>query len=397
MVEMYKAVPSAFASSPAQSPTQNPRIRFASMAPPPELNDDVTAQVLLRLPPDEPELLFRAALVCKPWLRILCDPAFLRRYRAFHGAPPLLGLLHRLQVLDGDPAPRLASTTAAPLCPYPEFSRSRALDCRHGRVLLHVLDRRVEFGLLVWDPVTGDQQGLPDVDFPWLIYSAAVLCAVPGCDHLGCRGGPFVVIFVATHEYKDTILATVYSSETGAWSEPVSVDNGFESYVQPRRGALVGDEIYFTLHRGDAIVKYDRGNNCLTVISPPPPKTRNGYIALMTMEDSSLGLAGFLGSSLYLWSRKVNSEGAAEWVQCRVLELETTLPVSGPNDKPGVVGFAEGVDVIFVRTGVGLFMVELKSGRVRNIGEAGVYFSVLPYMSFYTPDRGTLASLARTC
>ncbi|KAL6630537.1 hypothetical protein ACP70R_028610 [Stipagrostis hirtigluma subsp. patula] len=68
------------------------------MAPPrqlPELNEDATAEILLRLPPDEPAWLLRAALVCRPWLRLLTDPAFLRRYRAFHGAPPLLGLHHR--------------------------------------------------------------------------------------------------------------------------------------------------------------------------------------------------------------------------------------------------------------------------------------------------------------
>jgi hypothetical protein len=65
------------------------------MAPPPPLTDlikDVTVEIFLCLPLDEPEHLFRAALVCKPWLRILCDPVFLRSYRAFHGAPPLLGL-----------------------------------------------------------------------------------------------------------------------------------------------------------------------------------------------------------------------------------------------------------------------------------------------------------------
>ncbi|CAN6202933.1 unnamed protein product [Urochloa humidicola] len=83
------------------------------MAPPrrpPTLIDDAIAEILLRLPPHEPEHLFRAALVCKPWLRILCDPDFRRRYRAFHGAPPLLGLLQRRQVLQGPPAARFAST-----------------------------------------------------------------------------------------------------------------------------------------------------------------------------------------------------------------------------------------------------------------------------------------------
>jgi hypothetical protein len=50
-----------------------------------------------------------------------------------------------------------------------------------------------------------------------------------------------------------------------------------------------------------------------------------------------------------------------------------------------VVGSAEGVGIVFVNTSAGLFTFELKSGRVRKVDEPGVYFSVLPYMSFYTP------------
>ncbi|TVU40934.1 hypothetical protein EJB05_14419, partial [Eragrostis curvula] len=46
--------------------------------PPPELIEDVTAEILLRLPPDDPEHLVRASLVCKPWLRVISDPGFLR-------------------------------------------------------------------------------------------------------------------------------------------------------------------------------------------------------------------------------------------------------------------------------------------------------------------------------
>ncbi|CAN6170737.1 unnamed protein product [Urochloa humidicola] len=58
------------------------------MAPPPP-----PAEILLHLPPGQPEHLFHAALVCKLWLCVLYDPAFRRRYRVFHGAPPLLGRL----------------------------------------------------------------------------------------------------------------------------------------------------------------------------------------------------------------------------------------------------------------------------------------------------------------
>ena len=42
-------------------------------------------------------------------------------------------------------------------------------------------------------------------------------------------------------------------------------------YVQPRRGAVIGDEVYFTLRYGNAIVKYDWSRNCLSMINQPSP------------------------------------------------------------------------------------------------------------------------------
>ncbi|KAM0889589.1 hypothetical protein ACQ4PT_027553 [Festuca glaucescens] len=383
------------------------------MAPPRPLIDDITAEILLRLPPDEPEHLFRAALVCKPWLRIICDPGFRRCYRDFHGAPPLLGFLHRRMVMQGDPPARFASTTSVPEFPHPgsDGRRTRPLDCRHGRVLVHMLQHgKGRPGYLVWDPVTGDRHSLPPEPkkMDWLICSAAVLCAADGCDHLHCHGGPFRVVFVATHQRKNVILATVYSSETGAWSVPVCLDDTCESYarhmrdpdapfspnytpyLQPRRGTLVGDALYFTVRWRNAIVKYDLGKNRLSMIDPPWPPPNVCSIALMAMEnDTSLGFARILGSSLCTWSRK---EEVVEWVQYRVIELEKTIPVANREDKPYVVGFAEGVGVIFVSSGVGLFTVKLNSGQVKKVDKSRKYFSVLPYMSFYTPGMTCILS-----
>ncbi|CAO1948877.1 unnamed protein product [Urochloa humidicola] len=390
------------------------------MAPPPRrpppLIDDAIVEIILRLPPHEPEHLFRAALVCKPWLRILCDPDFRRRYRAFHGTPPLLGLLYRRQVVQGPPAARFVSTTSMPDFPFQGHTdsrhRARPLDCRHGRVLVHML-REKNRDYLVWDPVTGDRHDLPSPDIDWLIYTAAVFCTADGCDHLDCHDGPFRVVFVATDDGEEIVKATAYSSETGAWSVPVSLDDSCECYaqhmrdalaeghyyipyVQPRRGAVIGDEVYFTLRWGNEIIKYNLRDDSLSMINPP---SHTAYeIALMVMDDSSLGFACIECCSLYLWSMKVNSKGAAEWVQRRVIKLETIIPSVDPGHEASVavVGSAEGVGVIFISTDAGLFTVDLKSEQVRKVDEPEVYFSVLPYMSFYTPDRGRLLSLART-
>ena len=98
-----------------------------------------------------------------------------------------------------------------------------------------------------------------------------------------------------------------------------------------------------------------------------------------------MGFVCIKGSSLCTWSRKMDTAEAAEWVQYRVIELEKTIPVANPEDKRCVVGFAEGVGVIFVSSSGGLFMIKLNSGQVKKVDESEVSFSVLPYMSFYTP------------
>jgi hypothetical protein len=181
------------------------------MAPPssPELIDDAIAEILLRLPPDDPACLVRASLVCKLWHGILSDPTFPDRYREFHRTPPLLGFLRSSYTRGYDEsAGRFVPITTTRI-PFrqPVFG-CRALDCRHGRVLLDAVDGTgtIRECLAVWDPVTGDHKVLSDPD-PGTTdpfgQSGAVLCAAAGCNHRGCchGGGPFQVVFVSITSY----------------------------------------------------------------------------------------------------------------------------------------------------------------------------------------------------
>lgn len=123
-----------------------------------ELLEELVEEIFLRIPPDELAYLIRATLVSKSWFRILSDRSFLRRYRVFHRTPPLLGYLHNLYSRPGR-IPRFVQTTStASLFSEPVLGSSRwwwALDCRHGRVLISTFESD---RLVVWDPVTGDQQ-----------------------------------------------------------------------------------------------------------------------------------------------------------------------------------------------------------------------------------------------
>ncbi|CAN6202904.1 unnamed protein product [Urochloa humidicola] len=114
------------------------------MAPPrrpPELIDDAITEILLRLPPDDPACVVRASLVCKPWRRLLSDPVFPRRYREFHGAPPLLGFLSNTNTYSNNLSvyrfvPTAGAAPPFPLPPLEEWGRGCVVDCRHGRVLV---------------------------------------------------------------------------------------------------------------------------------------------------------------------------------------------------------------------------------------------------------------------
>ncbi|KXG23740.1 uncharacterized protein LOC8068864 [Sorghum bicolor] len=391
------------------------------MAAPPELVDDAMEEIFLRLPPAEPAHLVRAALVCRRWRRILTGGAFVRRYRAFHGAAPLLGFLDNTIDLHGARAPRFSPTSSAS-----PFHRGPfdcicwdVLDCRHGRVLLGLFAGRVN--LVVWDPVTGHHQALPDPGLLPGYYSAAVLCGTArggcGCDNLHCcrdGGGPFRVVLAGMESMdyfargEDAgVRARLYCSEAAAWVASAHLPSN--SHVMRKPSAVVGDDVYFQLMSAYVILRYDTARNRLSTFDPPPAHADEGGIVLMPMDgedgdgSSQLGLAGVRGSRLCLRSTSVGAEGEgiAGWVRRGDIELMTRIPFL-PYSEAQVIASAEGLGTIFffVSTEVGLFAIDFKSGQERKVSEPGNYnnFTVFPFMSFYTPDcrSGKLPSPRRT-
>ncbi|CAL4970075.1 unnamed protein product [Urochloa decumbens] len=354
---------------------------MAPPLPPPELPDDAVAEILLRLPPDEPRCLFRASLVCKLWQRLLTDAAFLRRYRRFHRTPPLLGYFFTGEVR-GEIAPFFIPTTPASPFPKPMLDCRpwMPLDCRHGRVLL----QKVQGGdFTVWDPITGGREEVPEPRTRSRSFSVAVLCATAGCDHRGCHGDPFLFVWVWTGAVKGLAHALVYSSQLGCWGMVVSVGVGADDFLNANRGALVGDHIYFMLQMGARILKYDLVKHHLSVIDPP--ESYECGIFIVPTEDGFLGVAGISGTTLHLWSRKANSKGVERWVQYRVIELRTLLPADDRFKTAIVVAFAESVRVIFVCTEIGHFIIDLRSEQARKVSKRGVQYPIIPFVSFYTP------------
>lgn len=106
------------------------------------------------------------------------------------------------------------------------------------------------------------------------------------------------------------------------------------------------------------------------------------------MEDGGLGFASVEDTRLYLWAwQEAGAHVSSGWKQWRVIELTKLLP--NPDKLPlqlCVVGFTEGTGTIFLSNDcVGIYTIQIKSGRVTKVGKKELYCSVMPYTGFCLP------------
>ncbi|KAF7050436.1 hypothetical protein CFC21_058806 [Triticum aestivum] len=389
---------------------------------PPALVDDAMREIFLRVPADDPKTLVRAAAVCTTWSRILSDVIFTREYRAFHGAPPMLGFLHnthherswgrgRIKQHEEYLVSSFVSTASfrPPACH--ERRHWRVLDSRHGLVLFHTPKRDEDFVIcdlvtydrwridaapecaeIIWSHQDEDHDDDDDDDeeeeeVEGVTWNAAVICAKDGCNHLYCHGGPFLVALVGSDEDQGITFASVYSSKTDEWSDMISIEEPNAIEMTGQIG-VVGNKVYFQCECTQNVVEYNMGDEELSVIDPIFEDDNKDIqaIGLLGMEDGMLLFAAVLEPKLYLWSMEAGSNGAAAWAQRRVIELAPLLPSRALLDV-SVVGFAEGVGLIFLNTEAGLYTIELNSGRSKEVHRATSFKRVMPYTSFYTRAR----------
>jgi hypothetical protein len=185
-----------------------------------------------------------------------------------------------------------------------------------------------------------------------------------------------------------------------AWSEPIytaqhpdlGVAGGANASrtTLPVRGALLRNAFYFMFRGRTSILKYDLATGDMSVIGLPPSSHSGPMLRTVftTTEDGGLGFARVEGCKLCLWSMETRPNGGAlamEWTQGRVIDLRSLLPVID------LLGFADGIGMILVRTLDGFFSVDQKSGRINKLLDVPgfCYSDIVPYVSFYTP--GTLS------
>uniref|UniRef100_A0A0E0EW05 F-box domain-containing protein n=1 Tax=Oryza meridionalis TaxID=40149 RepID=A0A0E0EW05_9ORYZ len=350
----------------------------ATSAPPVEvLINDAYRQILLRLPPTAP-----SCCIASPptWRSLLTDPAFLRRYREFHGLPHLIGYVH-----DGADGRDLvvarfvttADTTFRPRVPEKGVDL-HVLDSRHGRVIFRRIGKGWldESSLIIWDPVADHHQEVPlpeafaQEEFN---LTATVLCDALGCDHLDCHGGPFRVVFVGVRDEEGASATSAfnYTSSSGSWTaSPAAAaavaDEDDWGFRMPAPSILVGGTTLYFRSPG-RILRYWFGDEMehLSYVDIPPFITQETRgTVLMPAADGRLSFAAMYGDmTISFWETEVSADGAVDWVHTQNALVSIPLP--------GVL-IGAAASLLFIRTEDG--------------GIVSVQFHGLPHLIGYVHD-----------
>ncbi|CAL5077111.1 unnamed protein product [Urochloa decumbens] len=368
---------------------QQPTTRSRAL---PSLMEELVEEILLRVQLEEPPAhLVRAAMVCKAWRRILSDGGFRRRYCGFQcdrATPTLLGYVCCVST---GPGPQFVPTTSyfSPP-PLPTRYGYRAIDCRHGRVLIQVTSQDgLPEDLIVCSLVTGSRHHL---SFPACTrhqrtydctcsFTGAVLCARPASawrlrpPRLPWRSVPRGLCADRRHSRRKACIIV-----------PCTL--------------VIGDALYFDLASDEVIkiLKYDyddlSGHGLSSVIDDVPQVSGK---AVLVDVDGGLGMVQFdyYRWSIYTWSRRVDAYGVGEWVRHNnnVVRLETLIPTIHDDvrcpDHMMSIHFAEGTSstVLLCFNFLGVFTLDLNSRQLRevNFNETCDSDVMLPYVSFYIP------------
>nr|AAK95682.1 Unknown protein [Oryza sativa]AAN04136.1 Unknown protein [Oryza sativa Japonica Group] len=330
-------------------------------------------------PADRPKLLYRFAAVCRTWRSLLTDPAFLRRYREFHGLPHLIGYVH-----DGADGRDLvvarfvttADTTFRPRVPEKGVDL-HVLDSRHGRVIFRRIGKGWldESSLIIWDPVADHHQEVPlpeafaQEEFN---LTATVLCDALGCDHLDCHGGPFRVVFVGVRDEEGASATSAfnYTSSSGSWTaSPAAAaavaDEDDWGFRMPAPSILVGGTTLYFRSPG-RILRYWFGDEMehLSYVDIPPFITQETRgTVLMPAADGRLSFAAMYGDmTISFWETEVSADGAVDWVHTQNALVSIPLP--------GVL-IGAAASLLFVRTEDGLHISVANTTKVEAEVQGG--------------------------
>jgi hypothetical protein len=122
---------------------------------------------------------------------------------------------------------------------------------------------------------------------------------------------------------------------------------------------FVGKALYFGFLFIKTLLKYDLESHEMSSATYTRP------LATFPADDR-LALATVQESKHCIW-RKAGPEVDVGWTQDRVIELKKLFPGDSSITLSNVVGFADGIDVIFLRAFFTLYTIDLKTYEAKTI------------------------------
>jgi hypothetical protein len=182
--------------------------------------------------------------------------------------------------------------------------------------------------------MTGDRSRIGSLQHEGALLIASTVISVAG----GADRRSFLLVALLAHDLETKLTASVYSSDSGAWTSSVTAvfppSPGFHS---DHPSSLVGNAIYWLLLFDGEIVRFDLGTRSLSIIEqrphPPEPQVlwsdfRSWILPAAGDGDGRFCLAVLSGLSIEFWEREAElSDAAAKWVLCKTVQLDKVLPV----------------------------------------------------------------------
>ncbi|XBI69181.1 hypothetical protein VPH35_048284 [Triticum aestivum] len=328
--------------------------------------DDVLLEILVRV--KEAADIFRCAMACKRWRRLVIEPSFLRRRWPEDAPAVFVGLFIReCRRPEGAPswehcffpAPRspLGTTSRRPLSSFMTtardglFDRAVPLVARHGLVLVRLITydtlgnmEHTILQLAVCNLLVGTWDMLPTIYFGQFAYFGYAILTGADCRSKDEPSPPVlpdnsclfkVVIIGSAHDDLYYSLC-VFSSDKASWSV---YTNCFDSGAQSHQVARFSDAIvcggmvhwvfhYYGEQHCDVINLNARtGHISLTKLPfkeyyqflshPCLTLSANGALSLLWLQSS--------GSGLVIWKQQEkqhNTDVTSEWLCTRMIELK---------------------------------------------------------------------------
>lgn len=266
-------------------------------------------------------------------------------------------------------------------------------------MLVHRTDAQLSseepYRLVVWNPVTGDQELLPLPPRDYQFFAGAILCGSPDCNHVSCAS--LLVVFVGCDEDEDdkdqnVVWESSYSSATGEWSSLVELQRPRGDYrtyqVEMVPPLLINGALYFTFDSDEEneedFLKYHLEERKLSLINRVPVDYYGGGAGVViTSAEGGLGVVTTEDSDLNLWSWRENTNEPPQWILSEQIRLvDTIIPF-----QPGSLSLRSSIDgtsIVFIDNGRSLFTLDIATLEAKEVGDS-IGDSVIPLMSYVMP------------